>query len=104
MALYQSLVWKPVHGDIRCSRTRWVVLRWPGPSMAQAAELVPSCAPADWAERMARELLSRQYADGSWTNRYTDAREDDPLVGTFQAGLALAICRRQFAGSTFRER
>jgi aminopeptidase len=39
MALYQSLVWKPVHGDVRCSRTRWVVLRWPGPSMAQAAEM-----------------------------------------------------------------
>lgn len=37
MALYQSMVWKPVHGDQRCSHTRWVVLRWPSPSMAQAA-------------------------------------------------------------------
>lgn len=37
MALYQSLVWKPVHGDQRCSHTRWVVLRWPSASMAQAA-------------------------------------------------------------------
>jgi aminopeptidase len=39
MALYQSKVWKPVHGDYRCSHTRWVVLRWPAPSMAQAAEM-----------------------------------------------------------------
>jgi aminopeptidase len=37
MALYQNLVWKPVHGEERCGQTRWVVLRWPTPSMAQAA-------------------------------------------------------------------
>jgi len=37
MALYQRHWWKPVHSDERCSRTRWVVLRWPSPSMAQAA-------------------------------------------------------------------
>jgi len=39
MALYQNLVWKPVHGEQRCGRTRWVVLRWPTPSMAQAAAM-----------------------------------------------------------------
>ena len=33
--LYQDTVWKRVHLDIRVPKTRWVVLRWPHPSMAQ---------------------------------------------------------------------
>jgi len=37
MRLYERLVWKPVHLDVRVNRTRWVVLRWPAPSMAQLA-------------------------------------------------------------------
>lgn len=37
MALYERLVWKTVHGEIRVRKTRWVVLRWPNASMAQAA-------------------------------------------------------------------
>src|SRR5205814_1355558 len=37
MRLYQGLWWKPVHAEQRCSHTRWVVLRWPTPSMAQQA-------------------------------------------------------------------
>ncbi len=37
--LYEKLVWKPVHLDIRVKKTRWVVLRWPTPSMAQQAEM-----------------------------------------------------------------
>ncbi|MBN1543091.1 aminopeptidase [candidate division KSB1 bacterium] len=37
MKLYQQHWWKPVHLDIRVSRTKWVVLRWPHPSMAQQA-------------------------------------------------------------------
>lgn len=37
MALYGRYWWKPVHGDQRCTHTRWVVLRWPSPSMAQSA-------------------------------------------------------------------
>ncbi len=35
--LYQSTVWQKVHLDIRVPKTRWVVLRWPTPSMAQQA-------------------------------------------------------------------
>lgn len=35
--VYQSTVWKRVHQDIRVPKTRWVVLRWPHPSMAQQA-------------------------------------------------------------------
>lgn len=37
--LYESTVWKRVHLDVRVRRTRWVVLRWPSPSMAQLAGL-----------------------------------------------------------------
>jgi aminopeptidase len=36
--LYEEYVWKPVHVDVRVDRTRWVVLRWPTPSMAQLAQ------------------------------------------------------------------
>ncbi len=37
--LYESTVWKTVHGDTRVKKTRWVVLRWPSPSMAQLADM-----------------------------------------------------------------
>jgi aminopeptidase len=37
--LYESTVWKKVHHAIRVKKTRWVVLRWPHPSMAQLAEM-----------------------------------------------------------------
>jgi aminopeptidase len=39
LGLYQTHVWQPVHIDIRCRKTKWVVLRWPTPSMAQQARL-----------------------------------------------------------------
>ncbi|MBM3458571.1 MAG: aminopeptidase [Armatimonadetes bacterium] len=39
MHLYQKHVWKRVHGERRIAHTRWVVLRWPSPSMAQAAAM-----------------------------------------------------------------
>src|SRR4051794_30857331 len=37
--LYEAAVWKKVHHDVRIKHTRWVVLRWPNPSMAQMAEM-----------------------------------------------------------------
>lgn len=37
MNTFERLIWKRVHTDIRVARTRWVVLRWPTPSMAQLA-------------------------------------------------------------------
>jgi len=37
--LYEQSVWNKVHRDIRINKTRWVVLRWPTPSMAQMAEM-----------------------------------------------------------------
>ncbi|MDB5326272.1 MAG: Leucyl aminopeptidase [Phycisphaerales bacterium] len=37
MELYEKHWWTPVHQSIRVPKTRWVVLRWPSPSMAQNA-------------------------------------------------------------------
>src|SRR4051794_22799380 len=37
--LYEDTVWKRVHTEARIKNTRWVVLRWPSPSMAQMAEM-----------------------------------------------------------------
>jgi aminopeptidase len=37
--LYEAHIWKKVHQEIRVKKTRWVVLRWPTPSMAQMAEM-----------------------------------------------------------------
>ncbi len=37
MDLYEKYWWKPVHIDVRVPKTKWVVLRWPHASMAQAA-------------------------------------------------------------------
>jgi len=39
MRLYERHWLKPVHFDIRVPKTRWVVLRWPTPSMAQQANM-----------------------------------------------------------------
>ena len=39
MKAYQRIWWKPVHGEIRVRETRWVVLRYPSWSMAQAANM-----------------------------------------------------------------
>src|SRR5579862_1262621 len=37
--LYEQSVWMKVHRDVRIPKTRWCVLRWPHPSMAQMAEM-----------------------------------------------------------------
>jgi aminopeptidase len=37
MDLYERHWWRYVHGQVRVPKTRWVVLRWPHPSMAQNA-------------------------------------------------------------------
>lgn len=36
---YQQQWWKPVHIEVRVPKTKWVVLRYPTPSMAQAAQM-----------------------------------------------------------------
>ncbi|MBC8135974.1 MAG: aminopeptidase [Fibrella sp.] len=37
MATYEKQWWHRVHSQIRVPKTKWVVLRWPHPSMAQSA-------------------------------------------------------------------
>lgn len=37
MQLYMKHLWEKVHGQIRVPKTKWVVLRYPNPSMAQLA-------------------------------------------------------------------
>jgi aminopeptidase len=39
MKLYQEHWWEVVHTRVRVPKTKWVVLRWPHPSMAQAASM-----------------------------------------------------------------
>lgn len=39
MGQYMSIYAKKVHGEIRVNETKWVVLRYPSPSMAQAANM-----------------------------------------------------------------
>ena len=39
MDLYQKHWWHPVHIDVRVPKTRWVVLRYPTDSFAQAARM-----------------------------------------------------------------
>ena len=46
-----------------------------------------------WADALTKELIRRQRADGTWTNRFTASKEDDPLVATSFAAGALGICR-----------
>lgn len=38
MDVYTTHWWSPVHSGVRVPRTRWVVLRYPTPSMAQSAQ------------------------------------------------------------------
>jgi aminopeptidase len=36
---YMTYYWTPVHGRIRVPKTKWVILRYPSPSMAQLADM-----------------------------------------------------------------
>jgi squalene-hopene/tetraprenyl-beta-curcumene cyclase len=47
----------------------------------------------DWADALAMQLITLQRPDGSWANRFTDGKEDDPLVATPLALSALVNCR-----------
>ena len=49
----------------------------------------------DWREELSYELAIRQAKDGSWTNPVELVRENDPIVATSSAVLALARCRKE---------
>jgi aminopeptidase len=81
MRLYAAHWWKPVHTGQRCSHTRWVVLRWPTPAMAQQAGMSTDafeafyfnvCSTLDYA-RMARAMEPLQ--------RWMEAAEQVRITG-----------------------
>jgi hypothetical protein len=47
----------------------------------------------DWAAALGAELTKRQKPDGSWVNPVELVRENDPIVATSNAVVALANCR-----------
>jgi squalene-hopene/tetraprenyl-beta-curcumene cyclase len=65
---------------------------------AGVTELAAPKGKVRWAEVLAEELIAKQRSDGSWVNLSVPQREDDPLVATSLAALALAHCRRALAG------
>ena len=68
-------------------------------SVAHAARALgpgPGLGPS-WAEDLSLELIRRQRRDGTWSNRYTASKEDDPLVATSFAAGALGLCRLALA-------
>ena len=67
MDLYQKHWWHPVHSEVRVPETKWVVLRYPTPSMAQAAD-------------MSTAAFEDFYFDVCTTNYAQMARDQEPLV------------------------
>lgn len=49
--------------------------------------------PIAWADALAAEMIRLQRPDGTWANRFTASKEDDPLVATSFAVGALGNCR-----------
>ena len=86
-ATYYYYCWSVAHGFLHL-----------GVREVRAAQGGREGEPVAWAEALAAELLARQRPDGSWSNRFTDSREDDPLVATPAAAAALVICRRVITG------
>jgi hypothetical protein len=70
------------------SVTEAFALAGTGPTLTASGE-----PPVAWAEELARELVRRQGEDGAWANPVVTMREDEPLVATSMAILALARSR-----------
>jgi hypothetical protein len=47
--------------------------------------------PIRWADALAAELVKRQLPDGSWSNAAATMREDDPVLATAWAVMALSV-------------
>jgi aminopeptidase len=78
MDLYQKHWWYPVHSEIRVPKTKWVVLRYPTPSMAQAAEM--SC-----------EAFEEFYFDVCTADYVQMAQDQAPLVDRMEAADVIRI-------------
>lgn len=70
--LYQNTVWKRVHLELRVPKTRWVVLRWPHPSMAQQANKS-----SDFFEDFYFDVCTMDYARMSQAMKPLKKRMDD---------------------------
>jgi hypothetical protein len=62
------------------------------------AEIQTRAGKIAWAPVLAEEVLKRQRPDGTWHNRFTEGREDDPIVSTAFAIAALANARITLTG------
>jgi squalene-hopene/tetraprenyl-beta-curcumene cyclase len=47
---------------------------------------------ANWPQKLMRQLLARQQANGSWANPLVNFREDDPIVATAFGLMAMSAC------------
>lgn len=72
MDLYQQHWWHPVHSEIRVPKTKWVVLRYPTDSMAQAANMSTAAF-----EHFYFSVCTADYAQM--------ARDQEPLVARMNA-------------------
>lgn len=78
MDLYQKHWGQPVHFDVRVPKTKWVVLRYPTPSMAQAAG-------------MSSEAFESFYFDVCTADYAQMARDQEPLVKRMEAADRIHI-------------
>jgi aminopeptidase len=78
MDLYQQHWWHRVHSEIRVPKTKWVVLRYPTPSMAQAAN-------------MSTEAFENFYFAVCTADYAKMARDQEPLVRRMEAADRVRI-------------
>ena len=76
--IYQRWLWTPVHSEVRVPKTKWVVLRWPSPSMAQQA-------------RMSTEAFEDFYFDVSTVDYRAMERAMEPLEERMERAKAVHI-------------
>jgi aminopeptidase len=78
MDLYQRLWWQPVHIGERVRNTKWVVLRYPTPSMAQAA-------------RMSTRAFEDYFFDVCTADYQKMARDQEPLKKRMEAAKQVRL-------------
>jgi len=76
--LYQKYWWHPVHTEVRVPKTKWVVLRYPTDSMAQAAD-------------MSTEAFEDFYFDVCTADYAQMAENEKPLVARMEAADRVRI-------------
>ena len=61
---------------------------------------LPGSPLVSWEAPLADELLKSQQPDGRWVNATRAVREDEPVLATSFAVIALAICRERVSASS----